>query len=72
MGSRASLALAQLVAMQVAGLLLVAGLFRLGFLTDFLSPTVLIGCLTGVGIQVAIGQLPGLLDLQDGGHQPVQ
>lgn len=66
------LALAQLVAILVAGLLLLARLFRLGFLADFLSRTVLIGFLTGVGIQVAISQLPGLLDLKDGGHQPVQ
>ncbi|WP_310487199.1 SulP family inorganic anion transporter [Chamaesiphon sp. VAR_69_metabat_338] len=66
------LALAQLVAILVAGLLLLARLFRLGFLADFLSRTVLIGFLTGVGIQVAIGQLPGLLDLQGGGHQPVR
>ena len=48
-----------------------ARLFRLGFFADFLSRTVLIGFLTGVGIQVAIDQLPGLLDLQGGGHQPL-
>ncbi len=66
------LALAQLVAILVGGLLLLARLFRLGFLADFLSRTVLIGFLTGVGIQVAIGQLPGLLDLQAVGHQPLQ
>jgi sulfate permease, SulP family len=72
LGSPHYLALAELVAILVAGLLLFARLFRLGFLADFLSRTVLIGFLTGVGIQVAIGQLPGLLDLQGGGHQPVQ
>jgi sulfate permease, SulP family len=66
------LALAEAVAILVAGILLLARLFRLGFLTDFLSRTVLIGFLTGVGIQVAIGQLTGLLDLKDGGHQPLQ
>ncbi len=72
LGNPHYLALAQLVAILVAGLLLLARLFRLGFLADFLSRTVLIGFLTGVGIQVAIGQLPGLIDLQDGGHQPIQ
>jgi len=71
-GSKHYLVLAQSVAILAAGLLLLARLFRLGFLADFLSRTVLIGFLTGVGIQVAIGQLPGLLDLQGGGHQPVQ
>ncbi len=72
LGSPHYLALAGLVAILVAGLLLIARLFRLGFLADFLSRTVLIGFLTGVGIQVAIGQLSGLLDLKGVGHQPVQ
>jgi sulfate permease, SulP family len=71
-GSPHYLALAELVAILVAGLLLLARLFRLGFLADFLSRTVLIGFLTGVGIQVAIGQLGGLFDLKGGSHQPVQ
>ncbi len=72
LGSPHYLALAQAVAILVAGILLLARLFRLGFLADFLSRTVLIGFLTGVGIQVAIGQLTGLLDLKGGGHQPLQ
>jgi high affinity sulfate transporter 1 len=72
LGSSQYLALAELVALLVAGLLLVARLFQLGFLADFLSRTVLIGFLTGVGIQVAIGQLGGLLDLKGEGHNPIQ
>ncbi len=71
-GSPHYLALAELVAILVAGLLLLARLLRLGLLADFLSRTVLIGFLTGVGIQVAIGQLSGLLDLQVSGHNPLQ
>ncbi len=71
-GGSQYLALAQLVAIVVAGLLLLARLFQLGFLADFLSRTVLIGFLTGVGIQVAIGQLAGLLDLKGGSQQPIQ
>jgi sulfate permease, SulP family len=71
-GSPHYLALAELVAILVAGLLLLARLFRLGFLADFLSRTVLIGFLTGVGIQVAIGQLAGLLDLKINAHNPLQ
>ncbi len=71
-GSSQYLAIAELVAVLVAGLLLIARLFRLGFLADFLSRTVLVGFLTGVGIQVAIGQLAGLLDLKGGGHNPVE
>lgn len=66
------LALAGLVAILSGALLIVARLFRLGFLADFLSRTVLIGFLTGVGIQVALGQLAGLIDLAKGGQGPVQ
>ena len=39
-------------------MLLAARLARLSFLANFLSRTVLVGFLTGVGIQVAAGQLP--------------
>lgn len=55
------MALASLVALLVAGCLLFARLFRLGFLADFLSRTVLIGFLTGVGFQVAIAMLGEML-----------
>ncbi|WP_414518989.1 SulP family inorganic anion transporter [Nostoc sp. PCC 9305] len=72
LGSSQYLAYSELVAILVAGLLLLARLFRLGFLADFLSRTVLVGFLTGVGIQVAIGQLAGLLDLKGGGNNPIQ
>ncbi|HTP53140.1 MAG TPA: SulP family inorganic anion transporter [Anaeromyxobacteraceae bacterium] len=51
------LALAGMVALLTAGLLLVARLFKLGFLADFLSRTVLVGFLTGVGLQVAVAML---------------
>jgi high affinity sulfate transporter 1 len=49
--------LVSMVALLTAGLLLVARLFKLGFLADFLSRTVLVGFLTGVGLQVAIAML---------------
>ena len=55
------LALASLAALLAAGLLILARVARLGFLADFISRTVLIGFLTGVGIQVAMGQLAGML-----------
>ena len=65
-------ALAGLLAMLAALLLFLARIFRLGFLADFLSRTVLIGFLTGVGIQVAIGQISGMLGIPGGGDGPVQ
>jgi len=59
--SAAYVGLAGLVALLTGGLLLLARLARLGFLANFLSRTVLLGFLAGVGIQVAIGQLPDML-----------
>ncbi len=56
-GSAQYLSLATTTALLVAGMLLVARIFKLGFLADFLSRTVLVGFLTGVGIQVAIEML---------------
>ena len=60
-GSQQYVRLAGLAALLAGGLLLLARLARLGFLANFLSRTVLIGFLTGVGIQVAAGQLPDML-----------
>jgi len=54
------LALVAMVAFLTAALLLVARIFRLGFLADFLSRTVLVGFLSGVGVQVAIAMLGGM------------
>ena len=48
-GTRNYVALAGLVALLTAALLLLARILKLGFLADFLSHTVLIGFLTGVG-----------------------
>ena len=61
-------ALTSLVALVAGGLLLLARGLRLGFLADFLSRTVLIGFLTGVGFQVAFAELQGVLGLEDGGE----
>src|SRR3974390_2654877 len=49
-------------------MLLAARVLRLGFLADFLSRTVLVGFLSGVGVQVACGELHGMLGLERGGH----
>jgi len=57
-------ALAGLVALLTSGLLLLARLLRLGFLADFLSRTVLVGFLTGVGFQVGIAVLGEMLGLE--------
>jgi sulfate permease, SulP family len=58
--------LAGIVALLAGGLLLLARIVRLGFLADFLSRSVLIGFLTGVGIQVAMGQVAGMFGVPGG------
>lgn len=54
-------ALAGMLALLTAGCLLLARLLKLGFLADFLSQTVLVGFLTGVGFQVGIAMLGEML-----------
>ena len=71
-GSDRYVRLAGLAALMTGGMLLAARLARLAFLANFLSRTVLIGFLTGVGIQVAIGQLPGMLGVTVTGNQTVR
>jgi sulfate permease, SulP family len=66
-GSTRYVQLAGLAALLTGGLLLLARLARLGFLANFLSRTVLLGFLTGVGIQVAAGQLPDMLGIKVAG-----
>ncbi|MCO5380801.1 MAG: SulP family inorganic anion transporter [Methanosarcina barkeri] len=56
-------AYASMIALLAAILLLLSGLLQLGFLADFLSHTILIGFLTGVGIQISISQLNGMLGI---------
>jgi sulfate permease, SulP family len=70
-GSAHYVSLAGLVALLTAGFLLLARLLKLGFLADFLSRTVLIGFLTGVGFQVGIAVLSDMLKLEVHGTNPV-
>jgi sulfate permease, SulP family len=63
-GSARYVALASTVAILTAGFLLIARMLKLGFLADFLSRTVLVGFLTGVGFQVAIAVLGGMLGIE--------
>src|SRR5271154_5890756 len=62
-GSAQYISLAGTVALLTAVLLLIARVFKLGFLADFLSRTVLIGFLAGVGMQVGIAMLGDMLGL---------
>lgn len=71
-GSAEWLAMAGVLALMSAGFLIVARIVRLGFLADFLSRTVLTGFLTGVGTQVAAGEISGMMGLPGGGHGPIR
>ncbi|MFY9801198.1 MAG: SulP family inorganic anion transporter, partial [Methanoregula sp.] len=64
-------ALAGMVALLAAGFLILSRIFRLGFIADFLSRSVLIGFLTGVGIQVALGQIPGMFGIPEAVQNPI-
>ena len=71
-GSDEYVALCAVLAFMAAGFLILARIIGLGFLADFLSRTVLVGFLTGVGIQVALGEVSGMLGLKGGGHGTLQ
>ena len=62
-GSAKYMALVSMVALETAAFLLLARIFKLGFLADFLSRTVLVGFLAGVGVQVGISMLGDMLGL---------
>lgn len=55
-----AVALAGLLALMMGTLLLLGGLFRLGFVTDLLSKPIRLGYLNGVALVVVLGQLPKL------------
>jgi len=65
------LALAAIVALFTAATLLLARLLRLGFIADFLSRTVLVGFLAGVGLQVGISVLSEMLGVPVDSRRPV-
>jgi len=65
-------ALAGVLALMAGVFMFLARFLRLSFLADFLSRTALIGFLTGVGIQVAAGEIGGMLGLPGGGHGTVE
>jgi sulfate permease, SulP family len=71
LGSAQYVTLASAVALLTAVCLLVARLLRLGFLADFLSQTVLVGFLTGVGVQVGIAVLGQMLGITVHSRRPV-
>jgi SulP family sulfate permease len=71
LGSARYVELASLTALLTAVFLLLARLLKLGFLADFLSQTVLVGFLTGVGFQVGIAVLGEMVGIDITSHRTV-
>jgi len=61
-------AAAPTLALLVGGLLLLGGVFRLGWIADLLSTPVITGFLAGVAAHILVSQLPSLFGLAGGGH----
>ena len=70
-GTAQYMALVGVIALITSALLLVARLFKLGFLADFLSRTVLVGFLAGVGVQVGVAVVGEMLGIVVASHRTV-
>jgi sulfate permease, SulP family len=62
-GSPDYVALAGVLALMVGLVLVVGGIFRLGWIADLLSIPVTVGFLAGISVHILISQLPGILGL---------
>ncbi len=62
------LGLSASLALMVGGLLLVAGLLRLGFISEFLAKPVVTGFIVGLAVTIIIGQLPKLFGVSVSGN----
>jgi SulP family sulfate permease len=60
--------IASLAAFTVAGLCLLAWLFRLSVLVKLISDSILVGFKAGAGLTIAMTQLPSLFGVPGGGH----
>ena len=61
-----------ILTVMVGILLIICRILRFGFIAKFLSRTVLVGFLTGVGIQVALSQIGGMLGIDAGSGGALQ
>lgn len=67
-GTPAYLAAAMLLAFLSGAMLIAMGLFRLGFVANFLSHPVISGFITASGLLIAAGQLKYILGIEATGH----
>lgn len=71
-GSPEYIAVALLLALISGIMLLAMGLFRLGFIANFLSHPVISGFITASGILIAVSQLKHILGIQASGHNLIE
>ena len=71
-GSPQYIEAAIILALLAGGILMIMGLFRMGFLANFLSHPVISGFITASGILIAASQLKHVLGLEAHGHTLVE
>ncbi|NNE58445.1 MAG: sulfate permease [Hellea sp.] len=71
-GSDAYIMAALLLALISGGMLLIMGLFRLGFIANFLSHPVISGFITASGILIAVSQLKHILGIKASGQNLIE
>jgi MFS superfamily sulfate permease-like transporter len=54
-------------ALLIGAVLIIVGLLRLGWISEFLSTPVITGVLAGIAVQIAVRQLPAILGIRGGG-----
>src|ERR1700742_2710616 len=71
-GSPEYVALAGALALMVGAVLVLGGIFRLGWVADLLSIPVTVGFLAGISVHIIISQLPGILGVPTPGGAMLQ
>jgi sulfate permease, SulP family len=71
-GSPDYVALAGALALMVGIVLVIGGIFRLGWIADLLSIPVTVGFLAGISVHIIISQLPAILGLPEPGGSMLQ
>jgi sulfate permease, SulP family len=59
--------LVSFLTLMAGALIIVSGLVRLGWISEFLSTPVITGVLAGIAVEIAVGQIPAILGLPGGG-----
>lgn len=66
-----AIAVASMMALTAGGICLIAGIAKLGFVTELLSKPIRYGYMNGIALTVVISQLPKFLGIDNLSHDPV-